>query len=168
MPISNDQYSEIIDRWMTAIIEDGGIERYDDLHIDRIEKQWTNSSLWLSGSISAFQLALKQRDRHNPELVVAIGFALKSTDEPMGLNFTTREEMERQFDSSPPSIYLFYAEQELWTKRKNMAAVNGLLEPKIVVCDALFSDLLPYAKCHFLEFFRPDDAEYRRSIFIAG
>lgn len=153
---------------MTAIIEDGGIDRYDDLHIDRIEKQWKNHNLWLSGSISALQLALKQRDRHNPELVVAIGFTLKSTDKPMGLNFTTRKEIERQFDSSPPSIYLFYAGQELWAKRKDMAAVDKLLEPKVVVCDALFSDLLPYAKCYFLEFFRPDDAEYRRSLFIAG
>jgi hypothetical protein len=168
MPISNNQYSGIIDRWMTAILEDGGIDRYDDLHIDRIERQWTNRNLWLSGAISAFQIALKQRDRHNAGLVIAVGFALESTDVPMGLNFTTREEMERRFDSSPPSVYLFYAGQEPWTKRKGSTAVDELTEPKTIVCDALFSDLLPYTKCYFLEFFRPDDAEYRRSIFIAG
>jgi hypothetical protein len=167
MPIS-DQYPEIIDRWMAAIIEDGGIDRYDDLHIDRIEKGWAGRRLWLSGAIQAFQIATEQRDRHDAKLVVAVGFSLTSSEKAMGLNFTTREEMELQFDSSPPSVYLFHAGQEPWAKRQSSDAFDELREPTIITCNTLFSDLLPDAKCSFLEFFRPDDAEYRRSIFVAG
>jgi hypothetical protein len=168
MPLSSDRYSEIVNKWMTAVIKDGGIDRYDDLHIDRIEKEWVNRKFWLSGAIQTFQIAATQRDRHDVNLVVAVGFALTSSDEPLELNFTTREEIERQFDSSPPSVYLFCAGQEPWAKKQSSTAFDELLEPKIIACNELFSDLLPHAKCYFLEFFRPDDAEYRRSIFIAG
>jgi hypothetical protein len=166
MPISQDQHSAIVEQWMTTIIQDGGIDRYDDLHIDRIEKEWADRKSWLSGAIQAFQIALHQRDRHNAALVVAVGFSLICSHQSIGVNFATLDGLEAQLDTSPPSVYLFHAGQEPWQEKRSSTNLGDLQNLQIVVCDALVADLLPEKHCYYLEFFRQE--EYRRSMFIAG
>jgi len=164
----SQEHSFIVAKWMTEIIQDGGIDRYDNLHIDQIEKLWADRKYWLSGAIQAFQIALNQRDRLNVGLVIAVGFSLINSEEPIGLNFTSREEFETQFDSSPPSLYLFYEGQEPWKEKQSATSLEDLLKPKVIALNSLFAEALSNQKCYYLEFFRPDEAEYRRSMFITG
>jgi hypothetical protein len=151
---------------MTTIIQDGGIDRYDDLHIDHIEKEWADRKYWLNGAIQAFQIASNQRDRLDVGLVVAVGFSLTGSEEPIGPNFTSSEEFEMQLDSSPPSLYLFYRGQEPWKEKQSASSLENLLQPTVITLHNVFAEIASRQQCYYLEFFRPDEAEYRRSVFI--
>jgi hypothetical protein len=39
------QYEQIIEKWMLTVSQNGGIQRSDDLHIDRIDEAWRSRSL---------------------------------------------------------------------------------------------------------------------------
>jgi hypothetical protein len=42
--------STIIEGWMRMVLATGGIERYDDLHIDQIDPAWRGRESWVDGS----------------------------------------------------------------------------------------------------------------------
>ena len=70
---------EIIENWLLRIVSDGGIDRYDDLHIDVVDKRWTLRENWTAGALESYRIAGALRDRHNWDLSIVLAFAL-STD----------------------------------------------------------------------------------------
>jgi hypothetical protein len=108
-----------IERWMLAIIRNGGVQRHDDLHIDQIDKEWRSESTWVAGGLEAFKNALVVRDRRQLDYTVALAFSLRSGREPIGITFSTVEDISEQLDWSPPSLYLFRIGQEPWLAARN-------------------------------------------------
>jgi hypothetical protein len=53
----------VIEQWMTQISQDGGIARYDDLHLDAINPRWKDRELWAEASSSTFQSGVEVRNR---------------------------------------------------------------------------------------------------------
>jgi hypothetical protein len=64
MSTLSEDHSLMVEPWMTTIVKDGGIDRFDDLYINRIEKGRADPRRWLFAAIQTFEIALKQRDRH--------------------------------------------------------------------------------------------------------
>ena len=153
---------EVIEAWMTAILRNGGIERYDDLHIDRIDEGWTRREHWLRGGLEAFRLANGLRDLHGLSLTVALAYSLESGEEPRGMNFGTSDEFQAQLDWSPPSIYLFHPDREPW-----MIQTGGEIVRPIDARTVLGTAMEPKG-CYYMEFKPPDSVEYSRSVFVAG
>ena len=73
---TRDKRIEKIRAWMKSITVDGGINRFDDLHIDEIDLVWRQRRRWLSGGIEAYRLALEIRAALGLDEGVAIGFGL--------------------------------------------------------------------------------------------
>jgi hypothetical protein len=147
-----------IEAWMLTIVQDGGVGRFDDLHIDQIDEQWKPRETWIHGGLEAFRLALKVRDHHQLPYVVGLGFSLKSEDQLPDGDFQTGEEFMARVDWSPPSLYLF----ERGNKPSIATTVVRTLNRN------LFPGLPQTASCYWTEFREMHTNEGRRSVFLEG
>lgn len=152
----------IIEMWIRNTSSNGGVERYDDLHIDQIDATWKPRSTWSRGAFESFRLALPLRDRFATGMSIVLGFHLIDGERPIGLNFKSPAEFERNLSSTPPSLYLMHKGAEFWTQTVD-PDIRDLdvrqLDPTLI---GPFSNVA----CHFMEFKRISTSEYTRSVFI--
>ena len=109
-----DQHEKIILAWIESARSEQNAAGFQDLHIDSIDQNWREPSFWLPAGINALQIAREICDSNAYMVTVALTFSLKGEDKPLGLNFRSTEELELQFDHSPPSLYLFNSGDEPW------------------------------------------------------
>src|ERR1700722_11284006 len=145
-----------IRRWMLATVSDGGIDRLDDLHIDRIDAGGKDSPSWVSGGLTAYGLALGIRRELGLDVTVALAFSLVDTQDTSEDVFDTQAELEKHLDRSPPSLYLF----KVGDQQHLSATVRVDPLPK-----ALFSHL-PNDTKSFLLRWVGEDGDHRRSVFV--
>jgi hypothetical protein len=150
---------QVIRSWMLAITKDGGIERFDDLHIDRIDSSWKVRQRWIEGALEAYRIALVVRADLGLQLSVTITFSLESAERRLGIDFATPTEFEQRLDHSPPSLYLFELGQEPWVASMPPDATVEPLDPR------MFGEV--GGRGYFLEF-RGHPDEYYRSVFLAS
>jgi hypothetical protein len=101
-----------IQEWMNHVHATGGVERYDDLHIDLIDAKWKPREMWISGAITALKLASSMQVSIKHGFVVALGMSLVAR-EPHEIPSTPTDLVE-QIDWTPPSLYLFRSGREPW------------------------------------------------------
>jgi len=142
---------------MLAVIADGGMDRYDDLHVDRIDSDWTSKQFWFDGGLEAHQTAVCLRASHRLDVVVVLAFSLS---ESAAYPFSTRQEVEAAFDWSPPSLYLFRPGEEPW-KRLGHARIEQF-DPR------LFSSGTNAISAFYAEFRQRDTGELCRSVYVAA
>jgi hypothetical protein len=145
-----------IRRWMLATVSDGGIKRFDDLHVDDIDAGWKDPTSWVSAGLRAYGLALGIRRELGLDVTVALAFSLVDAQDASVDVFETREEFEKQLDSSPPSLYLF----KVGDQQHLSATIRVDPLPK-----ALFSQL-PEGTKSFLLLWLAEDGSQRRSVFV--
>jgi hypothetical protein len=103
-----------IQQWMEHVQITGGVERYDDLHIDLIDETWKNRKMWISGGIAALTLASSIRKAIDPELVVVLGISLRTDLKNSCVPNTVSDLLEQLDKWTPPSLYLFRSGEEPW------------------------------------------------------
>jgi hypothetical protein len=169
MPQEPRERNEIIEEWMLTAYQDGGIERFDDLHIDRIDETWRAKPLWIEGGLEALRIAMRLRDRHRLPVEIELAFSLKSVVKKTGINFRTKEEFAEQFDWSPPSLYLSHegTERKLDTQK---AIEEGHISDDASVEEL---NLKLFGKpegqrCIYMEFRRTEEVEFCRSVWLQG
>lgn len=168
-PNSSSEHERKIDSWMHSIIEDGGVARFDDLHIDRIDAKWKNRAVWFDAAMQTYALAVNVRDRNRFACSLVLGFSLQSCERPIGINFRTRKEFESELDWSPPSIYLFPPGQEPWVHGENANVKTGASDMVVEKIDpAIFGTSVQTKGCFYLEFRNAGASEYSRSVLVAG
>jgi hypothetical protein len=105
--------SIIIEGWMRMVLATGGIERFDDLHIDKIDPAWRGRESWVNGSSEAIDLAKGLKTSIAPEKTLAIMCALTNADSEL-VPPRSPNELSEQIDWTPPSLYLFDPGNEPW------------------------------------------------------
>src|SRR4029077_13005196 len=164
----NDVYNErqrIIEQWMLSNVKTHGFERYDDLHIDKIDGHWKSRDVWVDAGLEAFQIAVELRDRHKLELTLALGFSLQTEGVLPRLTLDRKSEFAAYLDWSPPSLYLFQRGQEPWVESGESTRVFDKLEVQVLEQNSTEPD--SRAKyCCYMEF--RQGGELRRSVFVAG
>jgi hypothetical protein len=161
-PSKEAEDKRIVESWMLRTLREGGIERYDDLHIDRIDEAWRSPTMWIPAAFQARELALTVRDLHGFDVVVVLAFSLQSGELPRGVDFVTREDLESQV-TGPPSLYLFRKGTEPWRGTADSAEdiVVRRVNPQV------FGIAVQIKDCFYMEFRQPNFAEYSRSLFVA-
>jgi hypothetical protein len=126
MSVDVQSHQSKIQQWMEHVQITGGVERYDDLHIDLIDETWKNREMWISGGITALTLASSIRNAIDSELVVVLGMSLR-TDLKNSCIPNTASDLFEQLDQwTPPSLYLFRSGEEPWHhSRCNCRFVEG-------------------------------------------
>ena len=156
----------VIEQWMTQVSQDGGIARYDDLHLDAIDPRWKDRRLWAEASSSAFQSGVEVRNQLKLPYILGLGMSLRPDAVEM-TNDIRLAEMTSQVDWTPPSLYLFCQGQDPGSDLK--AAIHaGRIEADGVSMEFRTIDV-PAAKSGlFLRFKRSGSDQYTTSAFILG
>jgi len=166
------EYKAVVQSWFNSAINDGGIDRYDDLHVDQIDCEWKSRSKWIASALESFEGALEVRnaDVSSQHLTVVLAFALESDARPRGVTFHNREELENAFCSTPPSLYLFRPGGEFWTQSVETKGdkVNDDLVIKTLSASELFGKIPDNIKCIYMEYMRTGDDVYSRDLFLDG
>ena len=97
---------------MNHVHATGGVERYDDLHIDLMDATWKPRETWISNGIAAIELASSMQASIKQGFVVALGMSLVAR-EAHEIPSTSADLVE-QIDGTPPSLYLFRSGREPW------------------------------------------------------
>jgi len=147
-----------IERWMSAIVIDGGVLGFDDLHIGSTRK---HRDQWIEGGLDAFRMAIGVRNRNQLPFVVGLGFSLESGGKALGIDFRTKQELHAKLDSSPPSLYLFRRGGEPNTQVSAAEGTVQYFDPAILGAQG---DL----RCCYLEFKQPGFTKFYRSVFVEG
>ena len=100
-----------IREWMRRVLATGGIERADDLHIDRIDEGWTDKAQCVRDMKQSLQIARALRSTIAPEKVLALACSLEDGPRETPLDL---EKLAAQFDWTPPSLYLLHPGTEPW------------------------------------------------------
>ena len=162
----------VIQSWFDSVTVRGGIDRYDDLHVDQIDSAWKPRSKWIASALDSFQMALEIRnaDVGFQYLVVVLAFALEPIARPRGVTFHNRAELEKDFCSTPPSLYLFRPGGEFWARDEESRGdkVNDDFVIKDLSAAELFGKVPEGTKCIYMEYIRTGDDEYSRDLFLAG
>jgi hypothetical protein len=51
-----------IETWRSGCVQNGGIERHEELHVDRINGAWRAPGVWIAASLETLGLATSIRD----------------------------------------------------------------------------------------------------------
>ena len=165
-----EEHRSIIQLWMANSLKDGGIDRYDDLHVDQIDRSWKARKFWISSGLESFELAIGIRDMNKYDLTIALAFSLRSDEQPIGINFYNQKELEANFQSTPPSLYLFRPGTEFWAQFGPTETNDHVEDATVKDIDwsLLFGANLRIRASVFMEFKRRTSDEYSRSVFLAG
>jgi hypothetical protein len=156
------EHENKIESWMRTVIRDGGVDRYDELHINRIDNSWKDKTVWLSAALHAYDLSLNIRNREHFAFTVALALSLVSATRRLGVTFNTRIEIEEELDKTPPSLYLFRPSEQPWLRL-------GANKNDVVTLDSsLFGTSIRATSCFYLEFKNTLDDQYARTIFVMG
>jgi hypothetical protein len=160
-------HARIIEGWISDTIGGDGIERFDSLHVDRVDKAWKSPDLWVEAGLDAYRIALQIRDRLGLDVTVVLAFALLAEQQPYAVDFATIADLRKKLSWTPPSLYLFRPGTEFWTQRPcEDSPVSD------VSVRALPVDLLPMTAparyCYYMEFKQIDTGEYSRSVLVGG
>lgn len=155
-----------IEAWMLSVSHDDGIDRYDDLHIDRIDPEWKAREAWISGGLLAFQEAVQTRNRLALPNIVALGLSLIPEDfiwsEVAGL-----AQLRPKLDWTPPSLYLFREGEDPGTDL-DKAIRDGLVGTDSISAAFTLDDVPGFRAGWLLRFRRTCSDEYTHSAFLFG
>lgn len=143
----------IIENWMRMVLATGGIERFDDLHIDQIDPVWRDRDSWVDGSSDALTLARELKEAIAPEKTLVIMCGLSSEDREVAPPHSLVE-LAIQMDWTPPSLYLFDPRNEPWVDSGRVKVT--LTVPMLPAC----------SKCFVMDFNTEEQNETRRT-FVA-
>jgi hypothetical protein len=156
-------HKRIIETWMSDCVQSGGIDRYDELHIDRIDEAWRAPASWISAALEVLELGTSIKDSAGYcDLSVVLALSLRSTLQPEGVDFTNKEELAEKLGHTPPSLYIFHRGKEPWIQSE----AKGATVERINV--SIFGPSLRPNLCFYMEFKEAGGNEYYRSVFLAG
>lgn len=142
---------------MLSIVVDGGVERYDDLHLDQIDPAWKSRGTCLDVALEAHRTALELRTAHNLNVLVVLAFSLNPD---AAFPAQSAHAIEAALDWSPPSIYLFRRHEEPW-RQPGITRVEQI-DPGVLNCADTTIQVIDAE-------FRPRGSQHpHRSIYMAG
>jgi hypothetical protein len=159
-------HKDLIRTWMNSVMHDGGMARFDDLHIDQIDPKWKNPNLWIEGGLEVFQLATVLRNQSRISALVALAFSLDANKKPHGFEFKNASEFKSNLDGSPPSLHLFPPNEKPWTYGAPVDVPPIKVKTKPLTPSIFGAP--SSVECVGIEFKKADSEEYNRTVFLLG
>jgi hypothetical protein len=159
---------EVIKGWLSSSFQGGKIKDFDDLHVDQIDPAWKDRKLWLTGGLEALGCAIELRHNGHLPVDIALAFSLRSGEEALGSDFHGASGLEKEFDWSPPSLYLLKPGTRPWAQNSSSNEafppdfVSKTIDPKRFGFPQLVKT------CYFMEFKPADSSEYSRTFLLVA
>lgn len=144
-----------IKSWLLAVIEDGSWERYNDLHIDEIDPVFKKKVYWFTGGFECYILAKSIVEELCIPYTIELAFSLKSRRTRRDYVITDITAVNKEFDYSPPSLYVFPNDgKELKELRQKGTTLEGFVDN-----DKISGNL------YYYQVFNERDMEVRRVLY---
>ena len=156
----NDISRNRTETWLTNSWSNAGYLRYEDLEISKVEPTFGDKTNWIQNGIDCLQVAVSARDKLQIPIQVCLAISLKSRRKPIGINFRSYKELEKQFTLAPPALYAFSPDQQIWSETPHIEMFEDWLNIKSLGI-----------QCYYVEYLPPNesDPDYRRSLwFVSG
>lgn len=101
-----------IKSWLLKVTADGSWEKYNDLHIDEVDKAFKSKANWIVGGLECYTQAISIIQELNMPYTIELAFSLKSKKKVSDYIITDIGSLKKEFDYSPPSLYVFHNEWE--------------------------------------------------------
>jgi hypothetical protein len=161
-------HESVIESWIRSALETGGIERFDDLHVDQIDAGWKKRETWMHAGFKALQMAIAIKDRYHLPVDIALAFSLLSSPIPRGIDFKNAAELEKKFDWSPPSLYLLHPDSKPWFRPGADVENDPVTLIVKEISPQQLGILQPFENCYHVEFKPKESSEYLRTLFFMG
>ena len=162
-PNKKMDHRTIIEKWMIDSVQNGGIERHDELHIDRIDRAWKGPTTWIPASFEVLELAtsIGESARYRG-LSFVLALSLQTTCRETGVDFASARDLEKMLGHAPPSLYIFPQGKEPWIQ----SGSEGVSVQEIDV--GMFGPSLRPKRGFYMEFKGLGEDGYYRSVFLTG
>ncbi len=164
----------IIKRWMLTTVKTDLVDRFNDLHINKIDSKWDSKQEWVEGGLEALRIAIEVRSANGLAVTVAVIFSLISSYEMKDVDFKSQEQFIGQLNWMSPSLYIFPQGKEPWLEvesKKRIHGNTGLSAPNEVFQKLdveLFRQTDLSYNCYYWKFLDAQSQEYSQSIILAG
>lgn len=169
--MDGNRHRAVITSWIDSNI-DGGIDRLNDLHVDQIDTAWISKRSWTAAALESFELAVDIRNSHYKasHLNVLLSIPLLSGEEPLGMTFHSREDLEGSLSYIPPSLYLLRSDNKIVREAKaaKERGVDGGSNLRVLSGSKLLGDLRVAFTCLYSESKRYGEDEYSRYLYLVG
>lgn len=157
------EHMTTIEKWMADAVQGGGMERHDELHIDRIDRAWKRPATWIPASLEVLELAssVGNSDLYR-DVSVVLALSLQTAHEKTGVDFGSATDLEKRLGHTPPSLYMFPKGKEPWIQSRS----EGLSVQEIDV--GIFTPSSIPKQCFYMEFKGLGEDGYYRSLFLKG
>ena len=152
-----DDSKNHIETWVVDCWASSGYLRYENLDISRVESSFNMKVNWIKGGIDCLRVAVAIRDSMQIPLQICLAFSLKSRRKPIGKNFSNYKELEKQFTSSPPTLYAFSSDQKIWDET-----------PHVELSEEWLKIRMPGILFYYVEYLLKSDGDpdHRRSFWF--
>ena len=120
---------KIIGEWMETIIQNGSWQEDNDLHVDEINPSFSSPDTWITGGIQSIAVAIRFRDNKKLPFVVALGFSLRSSTNPIIIVRT----LSRSFEVSSTIL----RHRCIYSKKTGQAGLKLKHDQLKLLCQAL-------------------------------
>lgn len=145
-----------VQEWLRRAIALSGAQSFIDLHIDDVDDCWRSRDKWLDGAADCLRLAIRVIRDEASTWEVAIGMSLTPHSVPIGISARSSDDLVHEFDSSPPSLYVFESGTGPWYGDSgSVRKLEG-------------TSWLPgiSTQAYFLEWWDHNDDEFRRALWV--
>ena len=118
-----DSPDQVIRAWVADVVATEGIDRFDDLHIDRIDPSFRDRSQWTRGMVESLERARPVAMELAKGKTLAV---LCSLDDGAVSSPQDMADLAAQFDWSPPSLYLFHRDRVPWKQHPELTQLDDL------------------------------------------
>ena len=99
------RYLKLLDDWKNNIIKQKAWEKFDDLHVDKIAKEFKKPKSWVDGSLFLYDCILELIDFKIYDCILCI--PLLDCQKPTYLDDLNIPYLKKNLNLTPPSFYLF-------------------------------------------------------------
>ena len=148
---------EKLQHWIEANIETEGFSRFEDLHLDELESDYTSPDTWIVAINDVVEALNEIRNKIPAGFCASIGVSLLASDSPLGITFHDSKQLSKEFTVTPPSVYIFKKGDEPWVQRP----ADAKQLPSEILSDCTVNVQLIY-----LEYREMYESQYRRSFWV--
>ncbi len=113
--INKNKYLDFLNTWTAYMIKNQGWEKYEDLHIDEIDKAFCSKKNVVSFSLFIFNCLLEIIDNSKYDCILSL--TLSYSKSHMNLQDLNLDYISKEIDSvTPPSIYFFPKNNEVYER----------------------------------------------------
>jgi len=115
MSAITSQQQRYVLNWIDEMIQRRAYLSHDDLHVD-VVVPGIDKARWIDVGVEMFRIGAEHLKAVYPGFMAMMDFCLRTETQPLGVNFNSPLELERELTYQPPSLHIYPANSPQYTE----------------------------------------------------